>query len=95
MTTEQIKAHLLSCGFAQRSKIVFRHGLIEAKVIAVPGGSPVITVSLYDPASGTDVIFVAESFVVSSHRDAPQCRRCNVQAVRGKALKNILAGSSE
>lgn len=72
MTTEQIKAHLLACGFAQRSKSVFRHGLIEAKVIDVPGGSSVITVSLYDPASDTDVIFVSESVLVNAHTDAPK-----------------------
>lgn len=97
MTTEQIKAHLIACGFAQRSKSVFRHGLIEAKVIDTHGRSryPVVTVSLYDPKHDTDVIFVAESFVVSSRMEPPTCRRCNVQAVRGSALKNVLAGSSE
>lgn len=95
MTTEKIKAHLIECGFAQRSKSVFRHGLIEAKVIDMPGGSPVVTVSLYDPKHDTDVVFVAETFVVSSRGDAPLCLRCNVQAVRGSALKNTLAGSSE
>ncbi len=90
MTTEQIKTHLLACGFAHRSKSVFRHGLIEVKVIDVPGGSPVVTVSLYDPKHDTDVVFVAETFVVSSRGDAPLCRRCDVQAVRGSALHNQL-----